>query len=188
MLDETGAAPEQPVPPSAPFVRQDIWLLQPEGPPFHPIVLAYADAVAVLKQNAGPSPHRWWRHQTQVHGLSPDPRDGLRNQCQHNTWFFLPWHRMCLFFFESICRTIIQGHPGVPETIKATWALPYWDYDRTDSRLLPPAFRAEATGCGRSGEQTPAPARIPSTRGLPGRGSPSSMPAAVVRPSAAATC
>jgi tyrosinase len=130
-------------PPSAPFVRQDIWLLQPEGAAFHPIVLAYAEAVAVLKQNAGPSPHRWWRHQTQVHGLSPDPRDGLRNQCQHNSWFFLPWHRMYLFFFESICRSIIQGLPGVPDAIKETWALPYWDYDRTDARLLPPAFRAE---------------------------------------------
>jgi tyrosinase len=73
--------------------------------------------------------------------MSPDPGDGLRNQCQHFSWYFLPWHRMYLFYFEAICRSIIQGLPDIDEETKRTWALPYWDYDRAGARSLPPAFR-----------------------------------------------
>jgi tyrosinase len=124
-----------------PFVRQDVYQLQPEGAPVHPIIRAYAAAVGELKRNAGASPHRHWLHHTQVHGMNPDPGDGLRNQCQHFSWYFLPWHRMYIFFFESICRSIIQALPDVDDLTKRTWALPYWDYDKAGQGQLPPAFR-----------------------------------------------
>ena len=141
-LDAIRLAAEQPVPPPpSVFVRQDVYALQPEGAPPDPIIRAYAIAVAELKRNAGPSAHRWWSHHTQVHGMNPDPGDGLRNQCQHFSWYFLPWHRMYLFFLEAICRSIIQASPEVDEQTKQTWAMPYWDYDRTGTRSLPPAFR-----------------------------------------------
>ncbi|GAA2108523.1 tyrosinase family protein [Microlunatus panaciterrae] len=141
-LDAIQAAAEQPPPaPAGILVRRDVWRLQPTAAaPWDPVILAYAAAVGVLKTNAGPSPHLWWSHQTQVHGMAPDPQDGLRNQCQHNSWFFLPWHRMYIFFFEQICRSIIQGLPDVDSEVKRTWALPYWDYDRNDSNSLPPPF------------------------------------------------
>ena len=61
--------------------------------------------------NAG-GQQRWWSHHTQVHGMFPDPNDGLRNQCQHFCWYFLPWHRMYLHSFEAICRSIIEFHRG----------------------------------------------------------------------------
>ncbi len=97
-------------------------------------------AVRELKRNAGPQ-HRLWSHHTQVHGMFPDPNDGLRNQCQHFCWYFLPWHRMYLHAFESICRSIIVESDEVDDDTKATWALPYWDYDRDGTRELPPVFR-----------------------------------------------
>ncbi len=144
-LDEIAKAAEPPIPEPDPepeaFVRQDVYTLQPEGAPVHPIIAAYAVAVRELKRNAGAQQLRW-SHHTQVHGMFPDPNDGLRNTCQHFCWYFLPWHRMYLHAFESICRSIIVESDEVDDETKATWALPYWDYDRDDARVLPPAFRS----------------------------------------------
>ncbi|MCB0892470.1 MAG: tyrosinase family protein, partial [Propionibacteriaceae bacterium] len=56
-------------------------------------------------------------------------------------WYFLPWHRMYLHSFEAICRSIIAESDEVDDDTKATWALPYWDYDRDGTRELPPVFR-----------------------------------------------
>ncbi|WP_265521547.1 tyrosinase family protein [Oerskovia flava] len=126
------------------YVRRDVWNLQPPGAPPHPVLSAYAAAVRALKE--GPDVgHLSWTHHTQVHGMVPDPLDGLRNECQHQTWYFLPWHRVYLYHFEAICRSIIQGMPDVSDEVKDTWALPYWDYDRgpadDPARTLPLAFR-----------------------------------------------
>ena len=144
-LDQIQAASEQPTPPAQPttFVRQSLYALQPEGAPLHPIIRAYARAVEVMKANSGTgvTPAQTWDHQTQVHGMFPDPGDGIRNQCQHTTWFFLPWHRMELFWFEAVCRSIINGLSDVDDETKRTWALPYWNYDVDGSRPIPPAFR-----------------------------------------------
>jgi tyrosinase len=140
-LDEIQAAAENPPPPATSlFTRQSVYALQPDGAPLHPIIRAYARAVEVLKGNAG-APQLTWDHHTQVHGMNPDPGDGLRNQCQHATWYFLPWHRMEIFWFEAVCRSIIAGLPDVDEETKRTWALPYWNYDQDGSRAIPPAFR-----------------------------------------------
>ncbi|WP_143695333.1 tyrosinase family protein [Williamsia sp. 1135] len=147
-LDEIRVAVENPVPPPPPppppppttLVRRDAWHLSAVDQR-HPILTAYARAVGVLKRNAGTDRRMWWSHHTQVHGMTPDPQDGLRNQCQHFSWYFLPWHRMYLDQFESVCREIIVADPLTPDDIKQTWALPYWDYDRPDSNALPPIFR-----------------------------------------------
>ncbi|KZN55264.1 tyrosinase family protein [Pseudoalteromonas luteoviolacea] len=54
-------------------------------------------------------------------------------QCQHGSWFFLPWHRMYLYFFERIVRKTIVDLNG-PED----WALPYWNYSDVDNPKLSP--------------------------------------------------
>jgi tyrosinase len=49
--------------------------------------------------------------------------------------FFLPWHRMYVFYFERIIRTV-SG--------EKTFTLPYWDYstaDRTKHGIIPKQFR-----------------------------------------------
>lgn len=49
--------------------------------------------------------------------------------------YFLPWHRMYVFFFERIIRKI-SGNPG--------FTLPYWNYSSTTSQFgprLPARFR-----------------------------------------------
>ncbi len=89
--------------------RQNIWTLVGEDPanPWHPVVLAYARAIGVLRDRFDDDP-TGWTYQAQIHGLFPDPQDGFRNKCQHFSWFFLPWHRMYLFHFESIIRSVVE--------------------------------------------------------------------------------
>lgn len=67
------------------------------------------------------------------------PPSGVYNQCPHRNWWFLPWHRAYLYFFERILRWAAN---------KPTLTVPYWDYsdpDRPDARELPPVFRAPTT-------------------------------------------
>ncbi len=48
---------------------------------------------------------------------------------------FLPWHRMYVFFFERICRKVLEDD---------SFTLPYWNYSNPSSRVLPAAFRTPA--------------------------------------------
>jgi tyrosinase len=73
-----------------------------------------------------------------------DQQNTFWNQCQHASYFFLPWHRMYLHYFERI----VMGHVarlGGPKD----WALPYWNYNGSTkfglsvdvSARLPPSLR-----------------------------------------------
>jgi tyrosinase len=57
-------------------------------------------------------------------------------QCQHGSWYFLPWHRGYLLALEANIRSEIAKLPGAP----ADWALPYWNYFKPNEFKLPPAF------------------------------------------------
>lgn len=127
-------------------IRKSVWTL----PKWDPILLWYARAVGVMQQLPATDPASW-RFQAAIHGydsnLTPgDPplpattiQDRFWNQCQHGSWFFLPWHRMYLFYFERIVADAIATLGG-----PADWALPYWNYSdagNPDALRLPPAFR-----------------------------------------------
>jgi tyrosinase len=73
-------------------------------------------------------------------GFAPDP--DVFNQCPHGNWWFLPWHRAYLYYFERILRWAAED----PEL-----ALPYWDYTDPNQRELPQAFRDAKVG----GEDNP---------------------------------
>ena len=118
-----------------------------------PILLWYARAVREMQARPIIDPLSW-RYQGAVPDFSasaaalgrpgepmPSPAEQARfwRRCQHATWFFLPWHRAYLLFFErTVARTIEQlGGP-------AGWALPFWNYADTanpNARRLPPAFQ-----------------------------------------------
>ncbi len=71
-------------------------------------------------------------YQSQVHGTFVDssqwpPVNGKRalwQECAHNHWFFLPWHRAYLVEFEAVIRQHIADLEGPADT----WGLPYWNY------------------------------------------------------------
>src|SRR5262249_30234876 len=72
-------------------------------------------------------------------GFTPDPRGSFSfSQCPHGNWWFLPWHRAYLYYFERTLRWA-SGNPDL--------ALPYWNYSDPKQRMLPRVFRdAEAGG------------------------------------------
>jgi tyrosinase len=76
---------------------------------------------------------------------SPLPSQGSQdlywNQCQHGSWYFLPWHRGYLLSLEAQLRQDIISLGG-----PATWALPYWSYfggNNGSQYQMPPAFAAK---------------------------------------------
>jgi tyrosinase len=102
-----------------------------------------------------------WKFQAAMHGydvnLYPPLRPGENlpsqaiqtgywDQCQHASWFFLPWHRIYVFLFEQMCRDAIVAKGGPLD-----WALPYWDYSHPKSaqeRTLPTDFRSATLAVG----------------------------------------
>ncbi len=118
------------------FVRREVWGLE-SATTFDPITLAYAKAVQVMQARPASDPTSW-SYQAAIHASYTTPPPGANwNACQHQGWYFLPWHRMYLYYFERIVRKAVIDAGG-----PADWALPYWNYDRPfPSNTLPPAFR-----------------------------------------------
>jgi tyrosinase len=113
----------------------------------------YAQAVAELRKRPLKDP-TGWRYLAAVHGYPgsasdpfaapgekmPSKSDQQRfwNQCQHQSWYFFPWHRGYLACFEEIIAATVVKLGG-----PAGWALPYWDYSdpkTAGARSLPAAF------------------------------------------------
>jgi tyrosinase len=58
------------------------------------------------------------------------------DQCQHQSWYFPPWHRGYLIALEAQIRAAVVRCGGPP-----TWALPYWNYfGPNNENVMPPAF------------------------------------------------
>src|SRR5262249_43952422 len=111
-------APPQVAPPTgaaiALQVRQNVATLSPTGPQ----IRALRAGVARMRSRNANQPKSWIA-QANIHN----------NFCPHGNWFFLPWHRAYLYYFEQICREA----SGV-----STFTLPYWDW--TTSPRLPAPF------------------------------------------------
>lgn len=134
-------------------IRKDVWKLAD----WDQVLLWYARAIAEMKRRPINDPTSW-RYQAAIHDYIrtqdplastadrlPSAADQRRfwKQCQHNSWFFLPWHRMYLGYFEQIVAATVSRLGG-----PAGWTLPYWNYSDAsngNARRLPPAFRALRT-------------------------------------------
>lgn len=82
----------------------------------------YATAVGVMKERDSKDPTSW-AYQAAIHGTESAPL-ALQRQCEHESWFFFPWHRIYLFHFEQIVRKAVVDSGGPDD-----WTLPYWNYD-----------------------------------------------------------
>ena len=121
-------------------IRKSVWSL----PPGDPSLDWFRKAVGALIQRPASNPNSW-RYLAAVHGVPggmtvPPGAGQFWDQCQHQSWFFLPWHRGYIASFEAvIAKTIVElGGP-------AEWALPYWDYSESlasnpNARLMHPDF------------------------------------------------
>ncbi|MBW4530592.1 MAG: tyrosinase family protein [Aphanothece saxicola GSE-SYN-MK-01-06B] len=142
----------------ATFTRRNAWM---NGGTFANLDLFwYAKGVESMQALALDDPNSWWFFAA-IHGqyvsltefpgwgfiaappqvpTSPVPSqvliDQYWDQCQHQSWFFPPWHRGYLYALEAQIRTAIANLGG-----PADWALPYWNYFGLDDQYkIPPAF------------------------------------------------
>lgn len=125
--------------------------------PDDPDLMALREFVEVMR--ARPATHpAGWRAFAALHGEGTE--FGI---CQHQNWFFLPWHRAYLEMYERAVAELTYQH---------AFALPYWDW--TTLRTFPPAFTAPtyrgrpnalyAPGVGDAGQGTRTPGlRLPDT-------------------------
>jgi tyrosinase len=112
------------------YTRRNIYCLNAGSPE----IRAYRTAIKAMQQlpdTDGTS----WLAQANIHGALTPPPGMITDVCQHNTLFFLSWHRMYVYFFERIVR----HKSGDPK-----FALPYWAYSPTGRRDLPRLFRHPA--------------------------------------------
>lgn len=142
------------------FLRRNAW--NQNGTFKNPDLFWYAKAVAVMQSRKLDDPTSWWFFAA-IHGENiagdPDSIDWRTiqtppqvpttplpsstvagqywNQCQHQSYFFAPWHRGYLMALEIQIRAIIIELGG-----PADWALPYWNYfgGETENKI-PPAFK-----------------------------------------------
>jgi tyrosinase len=122
---------------SAPLVRRNVWTL-PSG---DTTIDDYAKAVAIMKSRGASDPTSW-TYQAAMHGTHAAQTKPLWNGCQHGSWFFLPWHRMFIYYFERIVRAAVVQAGGNPQ-----WTLPYWDYGAGGQQAtIPTAFRIPTVG------------------------------------------
>lgn len=133
-------------------IRQDVAKL---GAGWNETLLWYARAVRALDELAIDN-RTSWRFLAAMHGFDEVawrdaglfrpgevvPNDLVNNtfgdQCQHGTWYFLPWHRGYLAAFEAIVGAKIEEMGGPDD-----WALPYWNYldsSNPNARRIPQPF------------------------------------------------
>jgi len=123
-------------------------------------LLWYAKAVGTMQGRKLDDPSSWWFFAA-IHGeylkingfpgwgflpapppvpTTPQPSksvwDKYWDQCQHQSWYFPPWHRGYLIALEAQVRACVVSLGG-----PATWALPYWNYFGPGNQFnIPPAF------------------------------------------------
>jgi tyrosinase len=134
------------------YTRRNVWQL---GSDWADPILWYARGVKAMKDKPDDlSDRNGWRFYAAIHGFdqgiwqqleywtpvdkmpSDEDRELFWLQCQHGTWYFLPWHRGYLLAFEAVIRAEVAELPNGPKD----WTLPYWNYFNDGQNKLPPAF------------------------------------------------
>ena len=123
--------------------RVDVWKATDAEGDWPAVLAAYERAIGTMRgldpSSGPPTDPVGWQFQAAIHGRddgngNADTSNPFWCNCQHGSWFFLPWHRMYLAAFERI----IQFHLEDDQ-----WSLPYWyaiDPDDERKAVLPPAF------------------------------------------------
>jgi tyrosinase len=139
-------------------------------------LLWYAKGVGAMQQLTLDNKNSWWFFGA-IHGIDiaawgriplppkvptsplppPDVSKLYWDQCQHQSWFFPPWHRGYLLALEAQVRAAVIKLGG-----PATWALPYWNYfGGGNEHKLPPAFTQKTLPDGK----TPNPLYVAARHG-----------------------
>jgi hypothetical protein len=119
-----------------PFERKNVKNLTEDSQ----ILKSYAKAIKAMRA-LGVDKQLSWCYQAAIHGRpgagatfegtcgKGGAMDAWRT-CQHYNSWFLPWHRMYIYWFERIVRKMSGDE---------SWALPYWDWE--NDKALPKPFQ-----------------------------------------------
>src|SRR5262245_24057942 len=88
------------------YLRREINTLALDGPE----IAAFRKGVQVMKSRPASDPTSWI-YQANIHGTYDKPALPAWNTCQHGNYFFAPWHRMYVYWFERIVRAA-SGDPN----------------------------------------------------------------------------
>jgi tyrosinase len=142
----------------AAFIRANAW--NNGGQFTNADLLWYAKGVGAMQARDLSDPSSWWFFGA-IHGEylttagfpgwgdlpapplvpnAPQPSTSIAqqfwDQCQHQSWYFPPWHRGYLLALEAQVRADVIALGG-----PSTWALPYWNYLGPGQEFnIPPAF------------------------------------------------
>jgi tyrosinase len=108
----------------------------------HPTLVSYRKAVAAMKRVSQDDPTNplGWQFQANMHGATQDdPQNQGWRWCMHGNWWFLPWHRGYLYFFEKIVRK---------QSGDNSFRLPYWPWEKDGQSALPAPLRDAMYGDG----------------------------------------
>jgi tyrosinase len=97
----------------------------------HPTLKSYRKAIEAMQKLPMKNPLSW-RFQANMHGSKGDGANAGWDWCIHGNWWFLPWHRGYLYFFEKIVRKMSGDD---------TFRLPYWSWEKAGENVLPAPFR-----------------------------------------------
>jgi len=131
------------------FTRKNVWDL---GKDWADPILWYARGIKAMQALPLANTTSWrfyagihgidnnlWKALGYLHSSDKMPASGdvkrFWKQCQHGSWYFLPWHRGYLLALEANIRAEVTKLGG-----PADWALPYWNYFKPNEFKLPPAF------------------------------------------------
>lgn len=142
------------------FTRKNAWNQQ--GTFQNSDLFWYAKGVGEMQSRSLDDPNSWWFFAA-IHGQYVIPKeenfpgwefipgppnvpnsplppqrviDKFWDQCQHQSWYFAPWHRGYLIALEAQIREAVVRLGGPKD-----WALPYWNYfGPNDEYQIPPAF------------------------------------------------
>lgn len=101
---------------ATPRVRRNVKNLDPAGPE----ITQLREAFRVLEGRPSSNVLSWLT-QANIH----------RNACAHANWWFFPWHRAYLFYFERVLQAAVSD---------PTLSIPYWDWSDPDTRTIPAPF------------------------------------------------
>jgi polyphenol oxidase len=118
-----------PSPSTALRIRPAAYAVTPE------YIAKFTDAIQKMKSLPASDPRNFTK-QANIHcGYCDGSYDQLgfpdMELQVHNSWLFFPFHRCCLYFFESILGSLIND---------PTFGIPFWNWDAPDGMKMPDIY------------------------------------------------
>ncbi|XP_027109320.1 polyphenol oxidase I, chloroplastic-like [Coffea arabica] len=113
----------------------EVYTRMPAHAVSHDYVKKYSSAITKMKNLSMSDPRNFYQ-QANVHCVYCDegyPQLGFPDKKLeiHSSWLFFPWHRWYLYFFERICKNLLDDD---------TFTLPFWQWDDSSGMQIPSMF------------------------------------------------